>query len=145
MSRTIFLDTNYLIDLMLVERPQRAAALLLFDAIAYGELNAITCATSLKDAYYVATKYIGEPAARKFISSLMEFVSVAEVSNAICRQAIPSNEPDFEDGLIRACAEAARVDFIISRDEKAFTRSPIKRLSTQDYVELFVEYKRIEL
>lgn len=49
-----------------------------------------------------------------------------------------SDEPDFEDGIIRACAEAAGADFIISRDERAFARSPIKRLSAQEYIDLFV-------
>lgn len=49
-----------------------------------------------------------------------------------------SDEPDFEDGIIRACAEAAGADFIISRDERAFARSPIKRMSAQEYIDLFV-------
>ena len=139
MSRTALLDTNYLLDLVLAERPGHAAALMLFDEISLGELRALVCATSLKDAYYVASKYADEPSARKLVASMLEFFHIANVDEAICLSAISSNEPDFEDGIICACAEAAQVDFIISRDEGAFARSRLKRLSAQDYLDLFAE------
>lgn len=56
-----------------------------------------------------------------------------------------SNEPDFEDGLIRACAEHVGVDYIISRDEAAFAKSPIKRLSPRQYLDEFCEVEDVEL
>ncbi len=37
--------------------------------------------------------------------------------------ALDSNEPDYEDGLIRSTAEALQVDAIISYDKKAFHKS----------------------
>ena len=84
-------------------------------------------------------------AARKFVCSLMKLIKIASVDEAICRDAIDSNEPDFEDGIIRSCAESAGVDFIISGDEEAFKRSPIKRLTAEDYIELFCPRTEIDL
>lgn len=46
---------------------------------------------------------------------------------------------------LRACAESVPVDFIISRDGKAFARSFIKRLSAQDYINLFCEVEEVHL
>lgn len=43
-----------------------------------------------------------------------------------CRNSAYSDEPDFEDSLIRAAAEQNDMDFIITRDSGAFTHSPCK-------------------
>ena len=144
-AKTILIDTNILLDCAITERPGRIAAQFLFDEIAYGGLKGLVSSLSLKDVYYVLAKYTNEVEAREFVSSLMQFVRVVSVDEAICRTAVESNEPDFEDGLIRACAEREKVDFIISRNEGAYARSPIKRLSAQDYVDLFCPVEEVEL
>ena len=145
MRRKALLDTNILLDAVMSERPDWEYATMLLDEIAYGELEGVIAATSLKDAYFVLTKYAGEDAARDFVNAALDAFEVVEVSDSICRIAARSNEPDFEDGIIRACAEQANVDFIISRDERAFLKSRIKRLDAHDYVELFCEATEIDL
>ena len=53
--------------------------------------------------------------------------------------ALDSNEPDFEDGLVRACAELNDADFIISRDEKAFRKATIRRVTAKEYLDEIAE------
>ncbi|WP_165046264.1 PIN domain-containing protein [Adlercreutzia sp. ZJ138] len=143
MSRKLLVDTNILLDAAMGERPGWAAATMLIDEITYEDVHGYVCAGSLKDVYYVLTKYADEKAAREFIVALMDLFEVVAIDYALCHIAATSDEPDFEDGLIRACAESVPVDFIISRDEKAFKRSPIKRLSAQDYLDLFCEVDEV--
>ena len=137
MNRKVFIDTNILLDACMSERPGWAYAVMLLDEIAYGRLEGLVAATSLKDAYYVLSKYAGEPTARDFVKAALDAFTVIGVDAAFCRLAALSNEPDFEDALIRASAEQANADFIISRDEKAFAGSRLKRLSARDYVDFF--------
>ena len=47
------------------------------------------------------------------------------------------DEPDFEDGCIRATAERAQVDFLITRDQSAYARSWVKTYSARDFLSLF--------
>lgn len=141
----LLLDTNILLDAAIGERPGWLAATLLLDEIAYGSAKGYVSALSLKDVYYVLTKYAGEPAAREYVDAALAVFSVIGVEGGTCRLAITSNEPDFEDGIIRICAESMPVDFIISRDEAAFQKSHIKRLSAQDYVDLFCEVEELEI
>lgn len=47
--------------------------------------------------------------------------------------------------MLRACAEHGGVDYIISRDEAAFAKSPIKRLSPRQYLDKFCEVEDVEL
>ena len=145
MSRKVLIDTNILLDAVMSERPGWAYASMLLDEVAFGRLDAHVAATSLKDAYYVLGKYSDEATAREFVEAALEVFTVVGVDDSLCRMAARSNEPDFEDGIIRACAEREGVDFIISRDEKAFLRSPLKRLSAEDYANLFIEHSEIDL
>ncbi|WP_165054584.1 MULTISPECIES: PIN domain-containing protein [unclassified Adlercreutzia] len=138
MSDRLLIDTNVMLDLAMARHPNFDAAAAIAEAVADYEVSACVCATSLKDLYYVLTKHMGEADARLYVQAVMEDFDVCPVDLVTCRTAITSNEPDFEDGIVRACAETAQVDFIISRDEKAFARSRIKRLSAQEYVEHFL-------
>lgn len=140
MKRAILLDTNVILDAAVEGRPQRLAAQLLFDEIAYtASLRACIAATSLKDVYYILTKSGSEAEARKQVADLMKLVDVIAVDEDVCKQALFSDEPDFGDGIVRECAEREGVDYIISRDERAFRRSSVRRLSAQEYVDLFCD------
>ena len=144
MNRTALIDTNIILDAAMSERPGRAAATLLLDEIAHGALTGYVTALSLKDVYYILTKYFDEPSAREFVAAALDAFEILPIDESICRIAIASDEPDFEDGLIRASAEVAPVDFIISRDERAFRRSTIKRMSAQEYVDAFCDTAEVE-
>lgn len=145
MSKKLLIDTNILLDAAMSERPCWSAAALLMDELAYNEAEGYIAATSLKDVYYVLTKYADEQSAREFVCAAMDLFNIVEVNASICRMAAASDEPDFEDGLVRACAESIPADFIISRDEGAFARSALKRLSAQDYLDLFCKPEEIEM
>lgn len=139
------LDTNILLDAAMPERPAHVAALLLLDEVAYGQLDGYVSALSLKDVYYVLAKYSTEPEARAYIKAAMDAFHIVSVDEAVCRISAESDEPDFEDGLIRACAESAEVDFVISRDKAAFQASRIKRLNAQEYVDLFCDVEEVQI
>jgi predicted nucleic acid-binding protein len=144
MTTKLLLDTNILLDAAMSERPDWAYAVMLLQEFAYGRAEGFIAATSLKDVYYVLTKYSNEKEARKYILDAMELLNVISVDAATCQLAARSNEPDFEDGIVRACAENAQVDIIISRDEAAFKKSKVRRLSAKEYVDLFCDVVEVE-
>ena len=115
MSSKVLLDTNVMLDLALARPEGFDAAAAIAEAVAYEEVVAYVCATSLKDLYYILSKAMGEKDARTYIKAVMDDFIICSVDYALCRQAADSDEPDFEDGLVRACAENARVDFIVTR------------------------------
>ena len=145
MNRKALIDTNILLDAAMSERPDWEFATMLLDEIAYGELEGMIAATSLKDVYYVLAKYADEASAREFVQAACDAFTVVAVNDALCRTAANGNEPDFEDGIIRACAEREGASFIISHDERAFRKSPLKRLDAREYVELFCDCAEVEI
>lgn len=144
MVKKLLIDTNILLDAAIASRAEWAAATILLEEIAYGRAEGYLAASSLKDVYYVLTKYCDEASARKFISALTDLCEIVAVDASVCKIAMTSNEPDYEDGVIRACAESLPVDFIISRDKKAFKHSTIRRLSAQDFLDIFSDVEKID-
>ena len=133
MSR-LLLDTNIILDAIMPGRPQHHEALQVIGLCnGSGDLGFVS-PMSLKDAYYVFEHEYTEQQARKAIEYLLDLLIICPIGAEECDLAISSNEPDFEDGLERAVAELEGIDFIITRDKKAYTKSKIKSLSAQDYL-----------
>ncbi len=145
MNRKLLLDTNILLDAAIEERPGCLAASLLMDEFFYESVTGYVSALSLKDVYYILSKYTDESAARRYVIALMDLFEIVPVDGALCRIAALSDEPDFEDGIVRACAENALVDFVVTRDAGAFGKSSLKCLTAQEYLDLFCDIEEVEL
>lgn len=133
MADNALFDTNVLLDCAIQGRPGHDDAVALLDEIIAGRLVPYACATSLKDVYYVLTKHMGERDARRYVAALLDAYRICPVDRQICQSAIQSDEPDFEDGVIRSCAENVPVDVILTRDAAAFASSPVRAMSPRAY------------
>ena len=135
MSR-LLIDTNVVIDSIVKTRPQHVLAQEVIGLCNYGGDTGIVSPMSLNDAYYVLRKQYGEATARGLIDRLMALLVIAPVSAEHCDLALHSNEPDFEDGLIRAIAELEDVDFIVTRYKAAFAKSKVRSVTAAEYLEI---------
>ncbi|MEE1296794.1 MAG: PIN domain-containing protein [Bifidobacterium sp.] len=131
----ILLDTNILLDYCDADRtPFHGECLdLLMSCVDMG-IELCVFAGSLKDVYYVLRKKYGEPAARQATAVLLDRFEVLPLLVSTLRAAIDSDEPDFEDGLVRAAAESNGVSAIVSRDAAAFGMSMVPSYSPQEFM-----------
>ena len=132
----LLFDTNILIDAVCRERPESDEACRVLRRCNGGGDLGMTPAASLKDAYYVLERQYDERYARKSIEWLMELLVIAPMGVEECELSIHSNEPDFEDGLVRACAELNNVDFILTRDATAYRASTVRAMTCAEYLEI---------
>ena len=130
----LFLDTNILLDCVDPHREHHAAARALLARCNGGGDLGLASSHSLKDVYYIMNKLYDEPSARRAVQLLSELVVIGPIGAEETLVALDSNEPDFEDGLVRACAELNDADFIISRDGEAFEKAPLRRLTAEEYL-----------
>ena len=130
----LLLDTNILLDSIIPNRPQHEEALALLKWCNGSGDYGIAAATSFNDAYYVLCRAYDEAIAREALENLLGLVAVAPVSAEECDRSLRSNEPDFEDGLVRACAELNGADFIITRDKNAFAGGRIKCVTAKEFL-----------
>ncbi|MBQ2680515.1 MAG: PIN domain-containing protein [Eggerthellaceae bacterium] len=131
----LLLDTNILLDCVDPSRAFHGDAMRLMAWCNGGGDMGIASSHSLNDAYYIMSRRYDEPSAREAVRVLAELVVIGPIGAEETLLAIDSNEPDFEDGLIRSCAELNDVDFIVSRDEKAFQKAKIRRVTAAEYLD----------
>lgn len=134
--RKVFLDTNILIDFVCRNRPNHAEAERLVRVALQKDCELCVLVSSLKDAYFIYCRHYGsEEGARWHIRGLRRMMSLVALDASVSDAALDSDEPDYEDGLIRAAAERGRADAIISRDVSAFEKSSVLKMSAQEAVE----------
>lgn len=133
-GKRLFFDTNILLDALDAKRPECAQAReVLRRCNGSGDMG-IVSPMSLKDVYYIVSRQRDEAHARNAVRLLMDQLVVASFSAEECVMPLTSNEPDFEDGLIRACAELNDVDVILTRDTKAYQKTTIKAMTCAEYL-----------
>ena len=137
MTSKLLLDTNILVDYAVKNRPEHDPAATLMERIAKSEIAGHVTSGSLKDFHYLCRKPLGETACRQLIRQFLVLLDVLPVGQRECDDSAYSDEPDFEDGLIRAAAERNGIDFIITRDSDAFAHSPVRSMTARRYLALF--------
>lgn len=96
--------------------------------------------SSLNEIYYAPhSHYMDETEARASIRDIAETFDLVDLTGSLVFEALDSDEPDYEDGLIRGTAEALQVEAIISYDKKAFRNSFVPRLTAGEALSLFDE------
>ena len=138
----LMLDTNVLLDAVDPSRSESAAARSVLSWCNGSGDRGIACSASLKDVYYIMERRYSEPIAREAVERLTGLLSIGNLGPEECLDALISNEPDFEDGLVRSCAELNDADFIITRDAAAFAGSPIKSMTPRLFEKTVIEADR---
>ena len=128
-----FLDTNTLVYSLHQGAPKHKEVNDFLERCLSESSPCYFLSSSLKDAYYILCRhYLSETDARQSIKMLRETLDMVDLNAAIVDNAFESDEPDFEDALIRSAAESLQVDAIISYDEDAFKNSFVPKLTAEE-------------
>ena len=137
--RRVLLDTNILLDYLDARRAEHSVARELVHAALGAGMALAAAASSYKDMYYILRRSLkDEVDARGLIRGLIECVPITAVDlrAADLAPAIASNEPDFEDGLVRQVAEREHLVAIVTRDNAAFIASSVPSFDPREFLEL---------
>ncbi|MEI3376273.1 MAG: PIN domain-containing protein [Coriobacteriales bacterium] len=99
------------------------------------ENELLTVATSLKDAFYIVERHSDAQQAYEWVEKIMAISSIVSVDQLTCHMALDLEKPDFEDGIIAACARIENVDVIISSDKSAYESIGIPCRTPSAYIE----------
>lgn len=133
----MLLDTNIILDYLSATRPEHRSAADLLEAL-FETTNylPVVAASSLKDAYYIlCRKYHNESIVRERLHGFLDVVDMEELTHEVVEAAFASDEPDFEDGIIRATAELCGAVAIVTRDAGAFAKSSVPAMTARQFCE----------
>ncbi len=137
----VLLDTNIALDYLSATRPRHAdAALLLESLLESPSLYPCMLASSIKDAYFILCRhYRNEPLVRERLEAFCKVIDLVDLTADMARRTFDLDEPDYEDGLVRACAEEIAATAIVTRDATAFANSPIPALDARTFLARFAD------
>jgi predicted nucleic acid-binding protein len=121
----LLIDTNVLLDVVLERKNHMLESADLLDAIEDGRAEGYVSSHAITTIHYIVAKANGGTAAVMAISDLLDLCDVVAVNEADFRRALALGFKDFEDAVHVAAALQIGADYLVSRNEKDFKKSPI--------------------
>lgn len=123
--KSLLLDLNVILDVILDRRPGVHAAAALWTAIEGGQGRGMIPAHGITTIFYLIEKARGGTFARKGVERLISVFGVAPVNEDVLRRALMLAWPDFEDAVCAAAAEASGCEAIVTRDPTGYPDAPL--------------------
>lgn len=120
----LLVDTNVDLDLLLARDPWMTQARPLVDAQDAGRVAVHLAASVVTDVFYIGRRLVGIDQAFLAVDRCLEDFELVPINRAILEAARGLVGNDFEDNVQIACAQAAGLDLIITRDVAGFRHSP---------------------
>jgi predicted nucleic acid-binding protein len=139
MIKRVFVDADLILDVALARKPflesSKLVLALLENYIALGFVTS----NEITNIYYILRKSGGDLDARKFISGLIQYLTVISVEHSDIIKALKSDFSDFEDGVQHYAAVRNQCDCIVTRNIEDYNHSEISVNSPVDFLSLFKE------
>ena len=135
----ILLDSNVAIDVILQNEPFYESASIVI-GLSKGGVDLFVSASTVTDIYYIVSRAMkSKKIAMSLLKKLLVNVNVAAVTENEIRQAVNLDWGDFEDAVQYAAGESLAVDYIVTRNVKDFTLSPIKAVTPEQCINLITD------
>jgi predicted nucleic acid-binding protein len=141
--KSIFLDTNVLIDFFADRKPFSIDAARLFDYSLKKKITIYISAVSYNNIYYIIRQSLSHAETIKMLTEISEWTNVIDLTKEIINKSLTSDFKDFEDAIQYHCAKSNnKIDLIVTRDTKDFKISSLPILSPKEAVALIESTSR---
>jgi predicted nucleic acid-binding protein len=137
MIKKVFIDTDIVLDVALAREPFFSASKMI---LAMAENNFIIgniSSNCIANIYYILRKTGGDSNARKFISSIVKYITVITIDHQNVLEALKSKFSDFEDALQHYSAVENQCEYIITRNIGDYKNSRIKVVLPEEFVKMY--------
>lgn len=126
----IFMDTNVVIDFLANRQPFSMDAARLFNLAVEAKVTIYISAVSYNNIYYILRQSLTGNATIKLLEGLADITEIADVTNAVIRQALKTDFKDYEDAIqYYSALSISKIDFIVTRNTNDFKKSALPVLS----------------
>jgi len=125
----LLIDTNVILDYLVDRIPYAAHSEQIIDLCVQGSAEGFLTASSATDIYYIMRKAVGQAKAMENLKVMLGILNVAGVLRSDLLRAMELDMADFEDALAAICAKRIKAEYIVTRNGKDFTGSPVKPIT----------------
>ncbi len=133
--KRIFFDTNILLDQLDTSRAGHEDAKELEHVIEEVGAQALCAWHSLSIVEYVGRKIFSEEDLYQVLQGIVKHFIIPKTGNEEALQAFAYLSGDYEDAMQTAAALAGKADYFVTRDQRGFSKSPLKVVSPLECVE----------
>jgi len=132
--KSIFIDTNIVLDLLAHRIPFYSEAAKLFSLADKKKVKLSISALCLADIHYILSKQIPEAEVRRILRKFKVLVNVLPMDDKITDLALNSEFRDFEDAIQYYTAIENDQDLIITRNQPDFKESKIPVMTAGEFI-----------
>ena len=135
--KTIFLDTNVIIDFLADREPYADEAALIFQHSLSGKLSIYVSALSFNNIYYILRRQYSHKECIKMLYTLSEWTNILDASKVMVIKSMQSDFNDFEDAMQYFTALThPEIECIVTRNTKDFKKSKLPVMTPREIVSL---------
>jgi predicted nucleic acid-binding protein len=128
----VLIDTNIILDVILQREPWFREAAEVWAFCESGILNGCVQASVITDIFYIVRRAKNIPGALDAVDACLRVFTILPVDRSILEQARQLRGTDFEDNVQIACALAATLEAVVTRDPAGYTNAPIQAITPHD-------------
>ena len=129
----LLIDTNVVLDALMSREPWVEQAQNIVIAVAQEKAEGFITASSFTDIHYLLRKHLKDKEQTKqSLLKLLALVNVLDVNGTDCEKAFDLPMSDYEDALLAYCGKRHKMDFIVTRNLKDFSDSPVKAIEPEE-------------
>ena len=133
----VLLDTCIIMDFLQNREPFSQNAKKIMQAAAMELCTGVITAKSATDIYYLTHRCThSDKEARKKLSQLLSIVNMLDSMAVDVYDAIPSEVSDFEDAVMIETAKRSKMDCIVTRNQKDYTKSSVTVYAPEKFIEI---------
>jgi predicted nucleic acid-binding protein len=125
----LLLDTNVILDVLMkrAEFYEKSSRVLKLCEVKKAE--GFISATTVTDVFYFLRKAVPRDQVRDTMQTMLAIIDVAAVTKADIHKAFSYDMKDYEDAVQAACAKRIGAEYIVTRNHKDFSHSPVKAVT----------------
>lgn len=137
--RRVLFDSDVLLDVLAQRQPFVAASAQALNTVTQPQVQGYVAGHAVTNIFYILRRQVGSETARELLSTLLQHLQIANVTDEVIRSALQSKMADFEDAVTSEAANAAETEFIVTRNTPDFTASTIPAVSPAEFLAMPLE------
>jgi len=134
----IVIDNNVILDIFQNREPFVQFSSRVLRLVEIKQVKGYVTANSITDIHYVLSRSLKDKEkVYEAIDVLLQLIDIIDVTAKDVSKAFHPDVGDFENELISVCAERAKMNYIITRNTKDFTNSPVPAITPDDFLTEF--------
>ena len=130
----ILFDTNVLLDVFLERPPFFETSSQVMGLAEQGKIDGWICGTTVTAIFYLLAKALSRAKAEKNIRKLLKIFHVSNINRVVLEDALTNDFKNYEDGVLYQSAVHAKLEAIVTRNQKDFKESDLPVYSPSEFL-----------